>query len=246
MGTWGVAVFSDDLAADLRNDFRDLIGDGLTSTEAVGKLCIEYASSLEDADEASVFWIALASIQWKLGRLEERTKDEAIRVIDSGQDLNRWDDPILRNKRSNALMKVRHELLSPQPAPKRVPRTIKEQNSWPVGEVIGFQLLSEAWTLLRVIGHHTDKGGCTAICELLDWVGSAIPSEVEIQKLSIKQEANPQGISQFIFQEPRKKRDKSRVRRIGITSSPAQKPGGYTVLVWPYVDQQFERLFGIK
>src|SRR3984885_9544113 len=78
MGAWGVAVFSDDLAADVRDEFRDLIGEGLLSTEAVEKLLGEYASSVDDDNEISVFWIALALTQWKLGHLEERTKNEAL------------------------------------------------------------------------------------------------------------------------------------------------------------------------
>jgi hypothetical protein len=69
MGAWGVAVFSDDLAADIRGDFRELIGDGLTPSEATNRLVEQYASSLDDSDEMPVFWIALALAQWKLERV---------------------------------------------------------------------------------------------------------------------------------------------------------------------------------
>jgi hypothetical protein len=245
MGAWGVAVFSDDLAADLRGDFRDLIGEGLTSTEAVEKLLTEYASSLEDDDESAVFWIALASTQWKLGRLEERTKREALRVIESGQDLERWDIPGERKKRAAVLQKVREELLSPQPPAKRVARSIKEANEWKTGELIGFRLLSGKWALLRVIGHYTDNGGRFAVCELLDWNGKTIPPAERISKLRIKRNSESE-ISQFLFQEPRKKKDRLRVQRLGTTSKPSQKPGGFTFLVWPYVDWELEKLFGYK
>ncbi len=37
-GNRGTALYSDDLAADLRGEFRDLIGEGLSSTEAVDRL----------------------------------------------------------------------------------------------------------------------------------------------------------------------------------------------------------------
>src|SRR4051812_5672648 len=107
MGTWGVAVFSDDLAADVRDVYRDLIGEGLSSTQAMEKLLVEHASSLDDEDEMPVFWIALAVTQWKLGRLDERTKQTAIGVIDSGQGLRRWDVPKDRKKRTAVLEKVR-------------------------------------------------------------------------------------------------------------------------------------------
>jgi Domain of unknown function (DUF4259) len=246
MGTWGVAVFSDDLAADLRDEFRDLIGEGLSSTEAVDKLLSEHASSLEDDNEKSVFWLALAVAQWKLGRLEERTKKEALRLIAAGEDLKRWDDPKERKKRAAILEKLREQLLSPQPPAKRVARTIKGANDWAVGEVVGLQLKSGNWTLLRVIGHHEDKGGRHAVCELLDWVGQEFPLAGQIAKLPIKRESTPSGTSQFLFQEPITGKDRARVKRLGLRSRPAQRCGEYSVLVWPYVDRLLKELFGLE
>lgn len=133
MGAWGVAIFSDDLAADLRTDFREMIGNGLTPAEATDLLLVEYASSLEDPDEKPVFWIALASAQWKLGRLEDRALKMALQFIDNGADLARWDVPKDRAKREAVLAKTRAELLSPPPPAKRIPRTVKEANDWKVG-----------------------------------------------------------------------------------------------------------------
>ena len=246
MGAWGVAVFSDDLAVDLREDFRDLIGEGLSSSQAVDKLIVEYASSLEDGDEQPVFWIALAATQWKLGRLEERTRKEALRVIDTGQDLQRWDDSKDRQKRAAVLQKVREQLLTPPPPPKRVPRTVKGANEWPVGEVVGLRLKSGRWTLLRAIGHHEDKGGRYAVCELLDWVGDELPTAERVAELGIKREANLRGISQFLFQDPIKAKDQARIKRLGFQTAPAQSCDGYTALVWPYVDRQLKELFGLE
>ena len=246
MGAWGVAIFSDDLAADLRGDFRDLIGDGLTSSEATDRLMAEYASSLNDPDEMPVFWIALAAAQWKLGRLEERTKQAALQVIDDGTDLKRWDDSKDRAKRIVVLAKTRAELLSPQPLAKRIPRTVKEATDWQVGEMIGFRLLSGKWTLFRVIGHHSDKGGRFAICEIIDWVGDQLPSLEMIAELPIRKEMPPHGITQFIFQQPKKKGDQSRVLRIGMTTTPVQNAGGYTALAWPHVDDQLASLFDLR
>src|SRR5262249_47710628 len=68
VGTWGTALYSDDLASDLRNDFRGLIGQGLSSNEALDRLSSEYSSLLADADSAPVFWLAVADTAWRLGR----------------------------------------------------------------------------------------------------------------------------------------------------------------------------------
>ena len=69
MGTWGTALFSDDLAADIRDELRDLIGEGHSAEEATERLLTEYADSLNDPDEQTVFWLALAVTQWKLSTL---------------------------------------------------------------------------------------------------------------------------------------------------------------------------------
>src|ERR1700733_11187058 len=84
MGAWGVAVFSDDLAADVRDEFRDLIGEGLSSTEAVEKLLGEYASSVGDDNEISVFWIALALTQGNLGQCKSNPKDRYLIIVVNG------------------------------------------------------------------------------------------------------------------------------------------------------------------
>ncbi|MEZ5307253.1 MAG: hypothetical protein R2684_08930 [Pyrinomonadaceae bacterium] len=246
MGTWGVAIFSDDLAADLRGDFRELVGEGLSPSEATERLMAQYASSLDDPDEMPVFWIALALTQWKLGRLEPRTKTKALRVIDDGTDLSRWDDPKNRAKRAAVLAKVRAELLSTQPPAKRVPRTVKEANNWEIGEIIGFQLLSGNWTLFRVIGHHTDKGGRFAVCELLNWVDEQLPRQDVIATLTVRRENSPRGISQFMFQQPKKKLHQARVVRTGLSTTPEQTKGGFTCLIWPYVDDELSSIFGLS
>ena len=246
MGTWGVAVFSDDLAADVRDEFRDLIGEGLSSTLAVEKLLAMYASSLNDDDVSSVFWISLALSQWRLGRLEERTKHEALRAIESGQDLNRWETPRDRKKRAAVLEKLHTRLLSTEPPPKRVPRKINAANVWQVGEVVGLRLQSENWTLIRVIGHHTDKGGRFAVCELLDWIGKELPPENAVSKLSIKLPPAPHtAVAQFMLGAARTKQDQVRLQRLGFISTPALKPGSFLVVAWPRLDRILEEWFGI-
>jgi hypothetical protein len=45
MGVWGTAIFSDDLAADLRDDYRAMIGDVLSGPEASDLLLREWMPS---------------------------------------------------------------------------------------------------------------------------------------------------------------------------------------------------------
>jgi len=245
MGTWGTGLYSDDLAADLRDDFRGYIGEGLSPTAAVDRLMSEYASSLGDSHEEPVFWLALADAGWKLGRLDERVRQNALRIIDNGRDLARWESARDRQKRGQVLAKLRGQLLAAPPAPKRLAKLVRSATEWTVGEVIAFLLSSDRWALMRVIGFHEDKGGRAAVCELLDWTGETIPSAEEITRLSVRREAAPRATSQFLFQEPRTQRDKTRIRRTGVRSTLAQECGVYTALVWPYVDRQLHEIFGL-
>ena len=245
MGTWGVAIFSDDTAADLREDFRDLIGDGISVTSAVDNLIKEYSPE-GDPDVEPVFWLALVATQWKLGRLDETTKQKALTIIDNGQDLARWDDIKLRKKREIVLQKLKTQILTPPPVARKIPKTFVSENDWKIGEIIGFQLASLKWVLMRVIGHNCDKGGRSAVCELLDWVGETIPTPKEIEKLMVKKSVWPYGFSQFLFQEPRNKKQLERIKRTGIIGSPHLKLGGYAAVVWKYIDSQFKDNFGLE
>src|SRR5215469_10167451 len=102
MGAWGTAVFSDDTACDVRDNYVDLIGDGLSGVEATKKLLREWAGSLDDPDEGPVFWLALAATQWKNGRLEDLVQQRALNIIDrlgdrvSEREERHSDGPLVR------------------------------------------------------------------------------------------------------------------------------------------------------
>lgn len=87
MGAWGTAIFSDDIACDIRDDYKELIGDGFSSEEATETLVKEYSDIIEDDDEGTVFWLALASVQWNCGRLLKNIKMTALNIIETDLDL---------------------------------------------------------------------------------------------------------------------------------------------------------------
>ncbi len=112
MGTWGTALNSDDLAVDLRGDFRDLMPEGLLAEAALERLMTDYASSLPDPDEGPVFLLAIADTAWKLGRPVSRATTEALRVIEAASDLLRWRDPRDMDKRRAVLERLAEALWS--------------------------------------------------------------------------------------------------------------------------------------
>src|SRR5262249_31190008 len=112
---------------------------------------------------------------------------------------------------------------------------------------IGLRLQSGKWTLLRVIDHHSDKGGRFAVCELLDWVGEEIPAADAVAQMSLGKLIPPRtGVAQFMCPEPRKKQDQARLMRLGMVPPPTQKRGSLAVMGWPRLDGFLEEWFGIK
>jgi len=248
MGTWGTAIFSDDTACDVRDSYLDLVGDGLTGPEATQKLVNDWSDSLDDPDESPVFWLALAATQRKCGRLEPQVLEQALEVIDTGADLARWDTGSPdQKKRQTVLEKLRAQLISPQPPEKRIPKRFRDFNEWEVGDLVAYRLPSGKYLILRVIGHHTDRGGTSPVCELLDWVGHDVPDGSTLNSLDIRRTGGKHSVSQFMLGRIKaKERPDDRLQRLGINSQPTQEPQFYTVLPWKWFDRTLQEWFGLE
>ena len=246
MGTWGTAIFSDDLACDIKDRYRQLLGDGLEGPQATQVLFTEYQEVLEDDDSAPVFWLALADTQWRYGRLEPDIKDRAIMIIDDGSDMHRWvEDPRLFEKRQVVLTELREKLFSQQPPPRRIPQQFRESCDWEIGEIIAYRLLSGNLALFRVIGHYTDLGGTAPIIEILDWVGKELPKQDELTSAGIL--ANTKGETQLkVMSLNRRELPRKRVIRTGIKLEPAQAVMyPLPVSLWRWLDGILKTTFGM-
>ena len=84
MGAWGPAIFSDDVACDVRDQYRAMIEDQVPDADAEERVLDAWRAALDDTDDGPVVWLALAATQSKLGRLSDRVKGEALRVVDRG------------------------------------------------------------------------------------------------------------------------------------------------------------------
>jgi len=176
LGVWGTGVFSDDNAADLRGDYRRLLAQGLSGPEATDRLLEEWAP-VGDPDLEPVFWLDLAVTQWKSGRLEQRVKEAALRVIDNGSAIQPWVGSKFEPKRQAVLEAVRQQLNSPQPAPTRIRKAVLATCDWKRGDLIAYRLASATFVVFRMLSVHTDQGGSYPECEVFDWRGPEPPRE---------------------------------------------------------------------
>lgn len=266
MGVWGTAIFSDDLASDLRADYRRMIGDGLSGPEATDRLLKEWMPSSEkDPDMAALFWLALAVTQWKCGRLEDRVKKEAIRVIENGSALRPWRGSPLERKRALVLETVRRQLDSPQPSLRKIAKTFRSTCDWEPGELIAYRLVSGSYIVFQVIDHHKDAGGVSPNCEIFDWQGPEVPppsffeavpmrAQIPFASKKLQTPARKLGTPRYrlmIGQASNREFPKERVIRlnakVGFQHPPKPRNVANPTLVclWRWLDRDLERHYGL-
>lgn len=248
MGASGVRLLDDDLAADVRELFRERLQRGTSGTTASKELISQFEEVI-GTDEESVFWLALAYVQWEYGLLQKRILKKAQKVIDSGSDLKRWADvPKLQRQRARVLDRLRHHLASPNPRPKAVcPRKrLPRKCEWQSGDVFAFHMPSAHVLLLRVIAVPDNVGDDLPVCELLDWVGANIPNEDVIINLPIRRNKRYPSESAFTF--PMLKKYLARCQSLGIrTPTVLKDDGGYVLPIdFKELPQALKEHFGMS
>jgi hypothetical protein len=247
MGIIGTGLFDDDLAADVRGEYRDLIAEGKLGLEATDILIKQNQGALANPLEEPVFWLALAAAQWECGRLEERVWNEAMRILNRGTDLARWDhDPKLLRQRRRVLERLRARLVAPQPSERRIRKRFKDSCDWDPGEVIAYRLASGQFVLFRVVLHLTDPTGTYPLCELLDWIGVDIPSEDAIKRLSVRTTEWPRDFPRGQFTIHREKADElplDRIIRLGLKSKPSKPSAIQGMFSWKHFEEGLVRRY---
>jgi hypothetical protein len=247
----GVGIFEDNLSEDIKFDFQDLISEGYSSEEATEMMVNTYISSLRKHEE-NIFWLALATIQWELGRLNPQVKEKAICIIESKSDLKRWwREPELKKKRELVLEKLKKNLVSPLPEPKKVKRRVVLKTELEIGDVITYRLLSGQYIILKVVGVNEYAGNAYPILMLCDWIGRNIPDKDEILTMEMKEGLNQyfQKGFQYIEVFPLKKKSypKERIRLVYKNIEvPSRDAYPIMSMVWDEFDDDIEEYYELK
>jgi hypothetical protein len=192
VGAWGTAIFADDTASDVRDEWRDAILDGLSAKDATQRLLESFDEWLEDAETEKLFWMALAAAQVETGRLLPDVRDRALAIIDAGGDVDRWredGDASLARQRARVLERLAAKLHGPQPKPKRLRRPVARSVPLEVGDVVRVraQRRGERDALVVVVGHGDGlaPGELYPIVAPLDWDGRELPKRDRIARLPL-------------------------------------------------------------
>jgi hypothetical protein len=248
MGVSSTAIFGDDTACDVRDAYRELVANGSSGPEATDELLREWGDIIDDEDDGPVFWLALAAAQWACGRLEERVKTKAVKIIDKGSSLGLWSEggeSKMLKQRQAVLAKLRAQLQSPQPAVKRIRKPSKNECPWTVGEVLAYRLRSGKSVLLHVVGEF----GPSPIFAILDWVGKEIPPAERIKDLPLRMyrgTTDPYLVA--VMRRNKKNFPADRIIQLAIRRKPHRRriTGGYGAYFWEELDTNLKSRFGLK
>lgn len=209
MGAWGAGLYQDDVTCDIREDYLDRLRIGYTNIEATNEVIEWNIGSLEEDDEdIPLFWFALADTQWKYGRLLPDVKEQAIKYIDEGKDLERWiENKKEYPKRKKVLEELKEKLNSPQPEERKMRKMVIHKTIWNIGDLLLYQIKDDElkknkwykkYVLLKVIGIAEMNIGSlpkkysnrSDIVAIYNWVGSEKPNLDIINKLQFIKEIN--------------------------------------------------------
>ena len=134
----------DDVAGDVAAKYVEMLTCESDSDKVLDNITKYFCSEVDDQDDAPLFWISLANVQWNYGRLDEATKEKALFHIKCGLDnengQNEW---IYRVGGKTILEKVLVKLTSEQPDCKTIRKKKKYICPWKNGDVYAYKMNSE-------------------------------------------------------------------------------------------------------
>lgn len=120
------ALFDDDTAHDVKQEFTELLAASHDAVLATAELIARWSDFLATGDGTPVFWLALAAVQRRYGCLQDEVRDRAVAVIDDGSDLRRWSVLPQHKERAAVLRRLRMQFVGVQPKPS-IPGTRRAQ-----------------------------------------------------------------------------------------------------------------------
>lgn len=197
MGTWGAGLYANDTGSDVRDAYIDYLRDGLSDEEAYKKLIDEFDEYLNDEDEEPLFWLALADVQWKSGRLRPEVKEKALTLIENNAGMELWAESANKGAGwKKTLQKLKSRLNSPMQKRKkfRKPEPFIS-NPWEIGDVYAYKFHTEdskkwgvsgKYIVLQKVGNilYYDDFFLSVI-QVFDCVFDELPSIKDIQNVRL-------------------------------------------------------------
>jgi hypothetical protein len=255
VGTWGTALYADDTALDLRNDWGTGMRWGRKAEELADELAKQYG-------EETTFWLVLADLQWKCGHVVPRVRERALEIIASGADLERWTHASAKDRkaRSATLGKLGVQLETAPPPPRVYKPPKGAATPMKIGEVYAWQLLDGRFAFIHVCGICRNCGPWPAPSfRVLDVVSERVLSLEELARLPSRKTVRPFPLTEKLeptfLEHPMAapgtygpgQYPKTRLQRLGVLAVPVGLDNNRKVIgsSWLGADQLFPTMYGI-
>ena len=145
MGIWGLGLYQNDIALDIKSDFEEQYNAGKTVEEITETLLKNYKVNAYTSDERSFFWMALADLQYNYGMLMPSVRNNALYWIANDSSLFNYQsmDDAEKSQRGIVLNCLYQKLTSPSPPQKKVKTKKLYQCKWHIGDVFAYKLESD-------------------------------------------------------------------------------------------------------
>lgn len=197
MGCWGDKLYQNDMAQDLKDEYRTYLKLGYSDLEVEDMMIDSFEEYIDDGYDKE-FWLVLADQEYKLGRLSKKVKKKALSYLKNV------------DKKELVALKAR---LNSEPLPrKKMRKFYMSRPIWNVGDILLYKITDEClfdknkdseyigkYILFQVTATSRYNIGYLqkdefyneyAIVTLYDWIGDNIPTEEEISKLEFKKRKN--------------------------------------------------------
>jgi hypothetical protein len=179
MGSWSDDIFGNDMARDVRDQYRDCIVNGDDVAAAVKRVKKEFAIPLRDGDDKWVVWIALAATQLDAGSLTDDVREKALQGIGWCEDPNKGFESSPFD--AAAISALREQLggSAPEPANKAKPQIPPGAK----GDVVAVKFPNSDGEAVIIVGDHPghdrrhDSGRVVLLQDLS--VAAVTPESVE-------------------------------------------------------------------
>lgn len=153
MGSWGSGLFENDIAEDVHTTFEECLYGGMTDKQASDYTRKCY-SGYDSFDDERLAVIALAAIQWKLGRIDKAVRSEALQHIEalSGESISGMYPPEDWKTLSHELLQIKETLLCPPPKRAAIKKRKDYRCPWRIGDIFSFLLTAENSNDRNLIG----------------------------------------------------------------------------------------------
>lgn len=160
MGAWGTAIKDNDTFADIYDEFFELYNKGENPADISKKLFADNQELINESEDSSNFWFALALAQWETKTLDNKVLSTVEDIIISGKDLQSWrdldaDESDIK-KRKIVLDKFLEKIKSEKPKAKarKKPRNVKPV--FETGDCLVFKLKNGKYGAAVVLSTNTD------------------------------------------------------------------------------------------